>query len=31
VPFGPSIVLGGYTAIVLAAPILEAFGGTATA
>ncbi|MBM3664122.1 MAG: prepilin peptidase [Actinobacteria bacterium] len=30
VPFGPSIVLGGYTAIVLAAPILEAFGGTAT-
>lgn len=31
VPFGPSIVLGGYVAIVLAAPILEAFGGTATA
>ncbi len=31
VPFGPSIVLGGYTAIVLAAPILEAFGGTGTA
>ncbi len=31
VPFGPSIVLGGYVVIVLAAPILEAFGGTATA
>ncbi len=30
VPFGPSIVLGAYLAIVLAAPILGAFGASAT-